>query len=97
MVAVIGVPDEQYGQRLAAYLALHDGATLDAAAVREHVRAHRARFCVPREVMFLDALPRNATGKIVTRELPEAGGPAGGRYSRGAGRPRTLRSRHGDP
>jgi acyl-CoA synthetase (AMP-forming)/AMP-acid ligase II len=69
-VAVIGVPDVEYGQRLAAYLALHEGADLDADAVRSHVRAHRARFCVPRDVVFLDALPRNATGKIVTRELP---------------------------
>ncbi|GIF04019.1 AMP-binding protein [Actinoplanes siamensis] len=69
-VAVIGVPDDEYGQRLAAYLVLRDGATLDAEAVREHVRHHRARFSVPRDVIFLDALPRNATGKVVGRELP---------------------------
>ena len=69
-VAVIGVPDEAYGQRLAAYLALRDGATLDADEVREHVRRHRARYCVPRDVIFVAALPRNATGKIVKRELP---------------------------
>ncbi|HET8660224.1 MAG TPA: AMP-binding protein [Micromonosporaceae bacterium] len=68
-VAVVGVPDPEYGQRLAAYLVLHDGAALDAGAVREHVRAHRARFCVPRDVVFLDALPRNATGKVVPRDL----------------------------
>ncbi|GIF14462.1 AMP-binding protein [Actinoplanes teichomyceticus] len=69
-VAVIGVPDDEYGQRLAAYLVLRDGETLDPEAVREHVRHHRARFSVPRDVRFLDALPRNATGKVVTRELP---------------------------
>lgn len=69
-VAVVGVPDAEYGQRLAAYLVLRDGATLDAEAVREHVRRHRARFCVPRDVVFLDALPRNATGKVVPRDLP---------------------------
>ncbi|GLW31690.1 AMP-binding protein [Actinoplanes regularis] len=69
-VAVIGVPDEEYGQRLAAYLVLRDGETLDPEAVREHVRRHRARFSVPRDVIFLEALPRNATGKVVTRELP---------------------------
>jgi len=68
--AVIGVPDEEYGQRLAAYLALHPGGTLDPEAVREHVRRHRARFSVPRDVVFLPALPRNATGKVVTRDLP---------------------------
>ncbi|MGX6600855.1 AMP-binding protein [Micromonosporaceae bacterium Da 78-11] len=69
-VAVIGVPDAEYGHRLAAYLVLHPGAHLDPDQVRAHVRAHRARFCVPREVVFLDALPRNATGKILTRDLP---------------------------
>ncbi|HEX8628570.1 MAG TPA: AMP-binding protein [Catenuloplanes sp.] len=69
-VAVIGVPDAQYGQRLAAYLVLHPGETLDADAVREYVRRYRARFCVPREVIFLPHLPRNATGKVVTRALP---------------------------
>ncbi|GAA2855572.1 fatty-acyl-CoA synthase [Actinoplanes cyaneus] len=69
-VAVIGVPDEEYGQRLAAYLVLRDGETLAPETVRDHVRQHRARFCVPRDVVFLDALPRNATGKVVTRELP---------------------------
>ncbi|KUL26819.1 AMP-binding protein [Actinoplanes awajinensis] len=69
-VAVIGVPDDEYGQRLAAYLVLRDGETLDPEAVREHVRQHRARFSVPRDVVFLAALPRNATGKVVGRELP---------------------------
>jgi acyl-CoA synthetase (AMP-forming)/AMP-acid ligase II len=69
-VAVIGVPDPQYGQRLAAYLTLHDGAALTADGVRDHVRRHRARFCVPRDVVFLPALPRNATGKVLTRDLP---------------------------
>ncbi|SNY53159.1 AMP-binding protein [Paractinoplanes atraurantiacus] len=69
-VAVIGVPDEKYGQRLAAYVVPRDGATLDEDQIREHVRSHRARFCVPRDVVFLKALPRNATGKVLTRDLP---------------------------
>jgi acyl-CoA synthetase (AMP-forming)/AMP-acid ligase II len=68
-VAVIGVPDDEFGQRLAAYVVLHDGAGLDADAIREHVRTHRARFCIPRDVVFLPALPRTATGKIVKRHL----------------------------
>jgi acyl-CoA synthetase (AMP-forming)/AMP-acid ligase II len=68
-VAVIGVPDETYGQRLAAYLVLRPGASLDPDGVRNHVREFRARFCVPRDVIFLDALPRNATGKVVKAEL----------------------------
>lgn len=69
--AVIDVPDDEYGQRLAAYLVLRDGEKLDADAVRDHVRRHRARFSVPRDVVFLGALPRNATGKVLARELRE--------------------------
>jgi acyl-CoA synthetase (AMP-forming)/AMP-acid ligase II len=69
-VAVIGVPDADFGARLAAYLVLHPGAELDADAVREHVRRNAARFAVPRDVVFLAELPRNATGKVSTRDLP---------------------------
>lgn len=67
--AVVGVPDAEFGQRLAAYLVLQPGASLDADEVREHVRAHGARHLVPRDVYVIDALPRNATGKVLTREL----------------------------
>jgi acyl-coenzyme A synthetase/AMP-(fatty) acid ligase len=68
--AVIGVPDDEYGQRLAAYVVLRASQGLDAEAIREHVRRNRARFCVPRDVVFLPSLPRNATGKVLKRELP---------------------------
>ncbi|MFF0654894.1 AMP-binding protein [Micromonospora tulbaghiae] len=68
-VAVIGVPDPDYGQRLAAFLALRAGETLDPEAVREYVRRYLARFSVPRDVVFVKYLPRNATGKVLTREL----------------------------
>jgi acyl-CoA synthetase (AMP-forming)/AMP-acid ligase II len=71
-VAVVGVPDERFGQRLAAYVVLHEVGTLDVDAVRDHVREHRARFCVPRDVVFLRELPRNATGKVLKRELPRS-------------------------
>jgi acyl-CoA synthetase (AMP-forming)/AMP-acid ligase II len=67
--AVTGVPDEQYGQRLAAYVVLEPGAEVDADDVRGWVRAELSRFAVPRDVEFLDELPRNATGKILHREL----------------------------
>ncbi|BCJ59257.1 AMP-binding protein [Micromonospora endophytica] len=67
--AVIGVADAEYGQRLAAFLALRPGETLDADAVREYVRHYLARFSVPRDVVFVNYLPRNATGKVLTREL----------------------------
>ncbi|NMO56145.1 AMP-binding protein [Actinoplanes sp. TBRC 11911] len=69
-VAVVGVADPQYGQRLAAYIALNPGFALDRDEVREHVRQHRARYCVPRDIIFVPSLPRNATGKILKRDLP---------------------------
>jgi acyl-CoA synthetase (AMP-forming)/AMP-acid ligase II len=69
-VAVVGVADREYGQRLAAYLSLHPGEKLDADAVRGYVRHYLARYCVPRDVYYIPSLPRNATGKVVARDLP---------------------------
>ena len=69
-VAVIGVPDEEFGQRLAAYVVCGEAGGLDEDAVRYHVRTHLARYSVPRDVVFLDSLPRNATGKVLKRDLP---------------------------
>ncbi len=69
-VAVIGVDDEKFGQRLAAYVVLAEGATLDADTVRALVKEQLSRFSVPRDVVFLDVLPRNPTGKVLARELP---------------------------
>ena len=68
-VAVIGVPDEQFGQRLRAFVVRRDGAELSEDDVRNHVRDNLARFKVPRDVVFVDVLPRNATGKVLKREL----------------------------
>jgi acyl-CoA synthetase (AMP-forming)/AMP-acid ligase II len=68
-VAVVGVEDPAYGQRLAAYLVLRDGRTLDPDEVRSRVREHLARFSVPRDVHFVDELPRTATGKVIPRLL----------------------------
>jgi acyl-CoA synthetase (AMP-forming)/AMP-acid ligase II len=63
--AVVGVPDKDWGNRLAAYIVLSPGARLDADAVRNHVRVQVARFAVPRDVHFIPELPRNATGKVL--------------------------------
>jgi fatty-acyl-CoA synthase len=68
-VAVIGVPDAKWGQRLCAFLVLKPGAALTADEVKEHVRANLARFKVPREVVFVEQLPRNPSGKVLKREL----------------------------
>jgi fatty-acyl-CoA synthase len=65
---VVGVPDEDFGQRLRAVVV---GTGLDADQVRGEVRAHLARYKVPRDVIFVDELPRNATGKVLRRELVE--------------------------
>jgi acyl-CoA synthetase (AMP-forming)/AMP-acid ligase II len=70
-VAVVGVSDPEYGQRLAAYLVLRPGFQLDADDVRAYVHQRLARFAVPRDVYFVSALPRNATGKVVKRLLSE--------------------------
>jgi acyl-CoA synthetase (AMP-forming)/AMP-acid ligase II len=69
-VVVVGVSDADFGQRLAAWIVRLPGATLTADDIRAAVRAHLAGFCVPRDVRFIDELPRNATGKVVTRDLP---------------------------
>lgn len=68
-VAVIGVDDPDFGSRLAAFVVLVESSQADTDALKLHVRQNLAAFKVPRDVTFLDALPRNATGKVVKREL----------------------------
>src|ERR1700761_4177494 len=67
----IGVEDKEWGHRLRAFVVKKDGADLDEDAVKHYVRDHLARYKVPREVIFLDELPRNPTGKVLKRELRE--------------------------
>ncbi len=68
-VAVIGVDDAEYGQRLKAFVVLREGAELGPEDLNAHVKANLASYKAPREVEFLEELPRNATGKILKREL----------------------------
>ncbi|WP_019345468.1 MULTISPECIES: AMP-binding protein [Mycolicibacterium] len=68
-VAVIGVSDDDFGQRLNAYVVLVDGANLAADDIKDYVRANLARYKIPRDVEFLTKLPRNATGKVLRGEL----------------------------
>jgi acyl-CoA synthetase (AMP-forming)/AMP-acid ligase II len=73
-VAVVGVPDRVYGERLAAWIVVYPGEQLDTEGVREYVRRAMARFSVPRDVYFVAELPRNATGKVMRRYLTAAPG-----------------------
>jgi fatty-acyl-CoA synthase len=67
--AVVGIADDEFGQALAAYVVRASTAKITKGEVREHVRDHLARHKVPREVTFLDELPRNTTGKLLRRAL----------------------------
>jgi fatty-acyl-CoA synthase len=67
----LGVDDPDWGSRLRAFVVLREEAELSEDAVKNYVREHLARYKVPREVVFLEELPRNPTGKILKRELRE--------------------------
>jgi fatty-acyl-CoA synthase len=70
--AVVGVDDPDYGARLRAYVVPNVGSDIDEDGVRDFVKANLARYKVPRDVRFLDELPRNPAGKVVKRLLPDA-------------------------
>ena len=67
-VAVIGVDDDEFGQRLKAFV-VKDGGDVSEDELKKHVKSNLAGYKVPREIEFLDELPRNATGKVLKREL----------------------------
>jgi len=69
--AVIGVPDEKWGESGRAFVVLYEAHSLDEATVREHCRSKLAKFKVPRDVMFVNTLPKNDTGKIDRPALKE--------------------------
>ncbi|CAB4712820.1 MAG: AMP-binding protein [Actinobacteria bacterium] len=70
-VAAIGVDDAEFGKRLRAFVVLREGASVGDDELKGWVRENLARYKVPREIVFLDELPRNATGKVLKRELPK--------------------------
>jgi acyl-CoA synthetase (AMP-forming)/AMP-acid ligase II len=68
-VAVIGVEDEEFGQRLKAFVVVTERAEVSEDELKSHIKANLASYKAPRKIEFLDELPRNATGKILKREL----------------------------
>ncbi len=67
--SVLGVDDDEYGQRLAAFVVLSDGASASPDDLKAHVRANLANYKVPRSITVLESLPRGSTGKILRRDL----------------------------
>jgi len=74
-VAAVGVEDPDFGKRLRAFVVCAEGSSVSDAEVKDWVKANLARYKVPRDVVFLEELPRNATGKVLKRELAEVDAP----------------------
>ena len=73
--AALGVDDADFGQRLRAFVVLEQGQEASEDDLKAHVKQNLARYKVPREIWFLEELPRNATGKVLKRELRELDEP----------------------
>ena len=70
--ACVGRPDEKSGEAVVLFVARAPGASVDAGTIIAHCRAELAAYKVPREVRFVDALPKSTVGKILRRELRDA-------------------------
>ena len=71
-VAVFGVDDEEFGQRLKAVVVVRASASVSEDDIKQHVKSNLAGYKVPREVEFVDELPRTSTGKVLKRELRDS-------------------------
>ncbi len=67
--AVVARPDDRWGEVPVAYVVLRDGAEATTDELLDHCRGQLARFKVPKEIVFIDQLPRNPSGKVLKREL----------------------------
>ena len=70
-VAVIGLPDEKFGEAVVAVCVMSAGAELNAKAMIEYCREHIAGYKIPRRYECVDVLPRNPSGKLLKKELRE--------------------------
>ena len=68
--AVIGVPDERFGQRLAAFVVLQPGSDTDVPAIRDYLKSRVSRYEQPRDINIVDSIPRTPSGKVVRNQLP---------------------------
>ena len=68
-VAVIGIPHEQYGEEIMAFIILNEGATCTAEDIIKWTKAKVANYKYPRHIRFVDSIPMSATSKILKREL----------------------------
>jgi len=71
--AAVGIPDERFGEAIAAFVVIRESHVLDEEAVRLHVRKHLAGYKIPKRVVFVSALPRNSAGKVLKDELRDEG------------------------
>ena len=71
--AVLGVDDPKFGQRLRAFVVCSSEGAVSEDDLKAYIKSNLASYKVPREIVFLDELPRNATGKVLKRELAEDG------------------------
>ena len=67
--AIIGVPDEKWGERLKAFIVAEGNAQIDADSVMAFCDGRISRIKTPRDIEFIDAIPRNANGKVLKTEL----------------------------
>jgi acyl-CoA synthetase (AMP-forming)/AMP-acid ligase II len=71
--AVIGVPDERFGQRLAAYVVLQPGHDIDVPAIRDYLKSRVSRYEQPRDINIVGGIPRNPAGKVIRKDLSTQG------------------------
>jgi acyl-CoA synthetase (AMP-forming)/AMP-acid ligase II len=93
--AAIGVDDEKFGQRLKAFVVLREGAELSEEDVKGYVKDNLATYKVPRDVVFLDELPRNPTGKVLKRQLAQGGDEESESKSGSGAKPKSKKSESG--
>ena len=93
--AVFGVDDEKFGQRLKAVVVTKGSKQLSEDEIKKYVKSNLAGYKVPRDVAFVDELPRTSTGKVLKRELQEDGdgGNGYGKKASGGGKKKAAKQR----